>query len=172
MVWIHRHAVDVPVLALEVDSLSRPGLQQHGDAFFHARSALLLGNAVAVELQRPIATSQSNDQASSAEDVDRSSLLRQPQWVVEGNDVDSDANFDAPSASGEGSQQNARRRRQSVIGVVMLGEPDGVETERLGEHHLVDFLRQDIDARAARRSLQEEIGPEAHYLGTMLSPRY
>jgi hypothetical protein len=45
---------------------------------------------------------------------------------------------------------------------VVLRQPDGIEAEFFGKHHLVDFVGQDFGARAAWRRLEKEIRSEAH----------
>jgi 2-keto-4-pentenoate hydratase/2-oxohepta-3-ene-1,7-dioic acid hydratase in catechol pathway len=44
----------------------------------------------------------------------------------------------------------------------VLSEPDRVEAQVLGQDHLVHFLAENVDVGSARRSLEEEVGSEAH----------
>src|SRR4029453_13047585 len=45
---------------------------------------------------------------------------------------------------------------------MMLGEPDAVEAELLGPHHLLDLPTDDVGVRDGRRSLEEVVRAEAH----------
>jgi hypothetical protein len=46
---------------------------------------------------------------------------------------------------------------------MVLRQPNGVEAEVLGKHHLIDFLGQDLGASPPWWRLQEEVGSKAHY---------
>ncbi len=157
--------VELPQRALKVDPVARPSLQQHLHAFLQVFPAALLAHAVPHELQRAIAATQSHDEPAVAQDVQRGRLLSQAQGMVEGQDEHRQADVHPLRASGHGRGQHGGRRGQAVVGVVVLGEPDGVEPQLLGEDHLVDFLGDDLRNGPAGNGLQEVVGAEAHQSG-------
>src|SRR5207244_1287810 len=81
---IDRNAVDLPVSPTKLDRLVRPGPQQDLDALLEARAALVLGDAVAKELDRSIAAAQPDRQPAATQDVERGGFLGQPQRMMEG----------------------------------------------------------------------------------------
>src|SRR5262249_54495107 len=148
--------------ALEIHAVPGPGLKEDLHAFFHAPAALLLGNAVAVELHRSVTAAEADDQATATDNVERSGLLGQAQRVMKRNHVDGDGQLDSCRTGGHGGQKHAWSGGQAVVGVVVLGEPDRVEAEFFGQDHLVDFLADDVRFRVTARRLQEVVSSEAH----------
>ena len=133
------------------------------DALFHARAAVVLGDAVADELERPVAAADTHDQTpAAAQDVQGGCFLGQADGVVERDHVHGSANADPSGTGSHGSCQNRRRRRQPVVRKVVLGQPHRVEAQLFRQDHLVHFLSHHLRRRAARRSLQKKVRAEAH----------
>jgi hypothetical protein len=117
---------------------------------------------VAQELLRTVAASQPHYQPSATEDVQGGGLLGQSEGVVERQHPDGYAQPDALGPRRDGCQQHARRGRDAVVGVMVLGEPDRVEAEPLREHHLLDLVGDDRLGCSARRGLEKVVGSEPH----------
>src|SRR5262249_40799523 len=73
---------------------------------------------------------------------------------------------DPPGELAQGAEQDLRARRPREPGEeVVLHEPEVVESDRVGEHALLDRLlveRVPLDARALERSLRLIEQPESH----------
>src|ERR1051325_2224997 len=80
------------------------------------------------------------------------------------------ADPDAARAGREVRGEQQRVAREAVGREVLLGEPDLVEAERLGELGARELLGDDTRGVLAGRALEDVVGPEAHARGYWQRP--
>src|SRR5262249_3296273 len=95
-------------------------------------------------------------------------LLGEAERLVKGQDGGREPDTDALRARSGSAREGGRVHREAVVDEVVLGEPDGVEAELFGPHHLVELPMNDLLMRIARMRLEEIVGPEFHHA----TPRY
>jgi len=127
-----------------------------------ALPALHLRDAVAAELRRAVAPADPHVEPALRDDVHQGHLLGEPDRIVEGQDRGGETDPDPGRPRGHRAGERGRVHREAVVDEVVLGEPHLVEAQILRPRHLVELARDDIGVALARRSLQEEVGPEAH----------
>jgi hypothetical protein len=153
------------VASLEGEPLPRPRAQHDLQRLLEALAILDLGHAVALELDRPVATAHADVEPASAEDVDHGQLLGEPDGVVEGEDGGGQPDAHALRPHGRGRGQDRRRDRQAVLDEVVLGQPDAVEPQLLGPGHLLDLALNDLGVAEAWWRLEEVVRAKPHRAG-------
>jgi len=91
--------------------------------------------------------------------------LGEPDRVVERKDRGRQADAHVPRPHRGRRRQDRRRDGEAVVDEVVLGQPDAVEAELLGPHHLLDLPTDDVRVGDRRRCLEEVVGSEAHRAG-------
>jgi hypothetical protein len=150
------------VAALEGEPLLRPRPDHDLQRLLEALAALDLGDAIALELDGPVASPDAHVQPPAAQDVHHRQLLGEADRVVEGQDGRGEPDADVARAHGRGGGQHRRRDRQAVLDEVVLGQPDAVEPQLLGPGHLVHLVAHDVRMGESGRGLQEVVGSEPH----------
>ena len=79
-----------------------------------AKAGLALGirDAIGLVSLRHTAASDPKDQPAVAQLVDRRSLLREPQWMAQRQDLHGNTDLDPPGARGDSAGDVERRRQQ------------------------------------------------------------
>src|SRR5206468_7511432 len=150
------------VAALVGEALQGPRADQDPEGLLEALTALDLGDAIALELDRAVAASHPDVQTSAAQDIDHRELFGEPDRIVEGEDRGGQADPNAPGPHGGGGRQDRRRDRETVLDEVVLGEPEAVEAELFRPRHLLDLAPEDVGMAEGRGRLEEVVGSEAH----------
>jgi hypothetical protein len=146
---IDRCATDRVVLARVIELGLRPGAE-------HELHALAQAGPQLVEIQPELddllvvdPPAHADLEPPTREDVEHCALLREPQRLMEGHDVDHRAQPQSARARGERPQHHVRRRQQVVGGEVVLGQEDPVVPEPFGGFPLLEVLL--VNAPGERR---------------------
>jgi hypothetical protein len=118
---------------VELELVLRPRAEDDLHPLLEARAHLVEVEVEPRDLLEVDAAPEAVLQAPVREQVEHRRLLRQAQRLVEGHDVDHDAEPDPLGSGGEGSHHQVRRREQVVAREVVLGEEDAVVSELLRE---------------------------------------
>ncbi len=132
------------VASLEREALQGPRFEHDRETLLEALAVLDLGHTVALELDGAIPATDSDVEASFAQDVHDRELLGEPNRIVERQDRGSQADAHPPRPRRGGRRQDGRRDGQAVVDEVMLRQPDAVEAELLRPHHLLDLATDDV----------------------------
>ena len=135
--------------------------------FRKAFAAFGIGHAVRRVGPRKAATADAEDQATTADMVDRGSLLGQSQRVTQRQDLHGGADLDALRTGGDGAGDGQRRRQDRAVRVqVQLGQPDGVQPPCFGGIHELEAVVEGLRLAATARALELVEDAEFHPLRT------
>src|SRR5215207_2576435 len=159
---MHGNSMNLPVLALEVHLIARPGLQCNFHGLLQAGATLLLWNPVSHELSWSIPPADADGEAPSTDNVKRSHLLGESNWVMKWQDVDCEPYVEPGGPTQDGGGKDAGSGGEAVIGKVMLCKPDRVIPERLGIDHLIQLSADDVRFPSTRGPLKKVVHAEFH----------
>jgi hypothetical protein len=94
--------------------------------------------------------------------IEQRDPFREAQRVGEGQIDYGGPDPHAPRARRDVTREQERVAREAVGREVLLGHPDVVEAERLGELGPRELLGDDAARLLPRRALEHVVGPEAH----------
>src|SRR5439155_18325823 len=150
------------VATLEREALQGPRFEHDREAFLETLAILDLGHAIALELDGPVAATDTDVEPSFAQDIDDRELFGESNRIVEWKDRGGQADAHPPRPRRGRRRQDGRRDRQAVVDEMVLRQPDAVEAELLGPHHLLDLTPDDLRVGDRGRGLQEVVRSEAH----------
>ena len=148
---LDRLRLDPPVHHREVlppvrHAVPRPEGLHQGEPLLEARPPPLEGGVVEEELVGLVADRDPEHRPAVRDHVEERRLLREPHRMVEGEDAHVGAQEEACRPRGERGQHLDRRGPVVVADAVVLGEPDGVEAERLRALDLGERLPEEVAA--------------------------
>src|SRR5918992_5941132 len=122
---------------LKVEPLLAPCEPEDLGDLLQTPRASFYGDVELAEFLFPPADAQSADRSSTRQLIDYRKVLGEPQRIVEGGQDDTCAQLDALRDGGEGRKHRQHRRKVTVFGEVVFGDPRGIESGGFHElHHL------------------------------------
>ena len=143
--WHYRDIFEAVILAVVGEARLGPGLLDDVEDFAKTFAAFGIGYPIGLVGLRNAAAPDPEDQSAVAQLIDGRSLLGQPQWVAQRQDLNGDADLDAPRARGDRAGDAERRRQHRPPRLEMeFGQPHHIEPQPLGRvdlfHRLVEGL--------------------------------
>ena len=135
-----RHVLHPVVLALQRDGFAVQRAAQDFQRFIHDSAALAAVDAEALELFDAVAEPDAEVEPPVAEDVDGGGVFGDADRVVQRQQQHpgADAHARGEPRGGRGDRQH--RRRIAVLDEMVLGNPDVVVAEPLGQLHLAEHV--------------------------------
>ena len=124
-------ALDLEVLALEVDVLARPEFVDDRDRLLEQRDLVGARPAEQLELRLVVADADTQDHPPARDHVHHGGVLGNLHRVVERQQHDRRAEVDPIGDGREGAQPDERGRRVAVVHHVVLGEEEPIEAHLL-----------------------------------------
>jgi hypothetical protein len=115
--------------ALPQEGLARPGQPQERDGLADRLPAVLEAPAEHLELARPVAAADAEDQPAVRRELRHRGVLGELDRVVERREHDRGAEPDPLRARAHRAREDERRRVVAVRGAVVLAEPHAIEAE-------------------------------------------
>lgn len=145
---VEAQVVVVEELAVVGEDLTGPGLLHHFDGLVEASAPGLLVDVEALELLRPVARRESEQEPAVREHVERRLVLGIAQRVVQAEQRAAGADADARGAARDRGQHGQQVGTIAVVPEVMLGQPEAVEADLFGEEHVLHDLVVEPGPRA------------------------
>jgi len=153
----HAHVAELEIPAVETESLTAPRKLEDLDGLERADQSLCARHAEALELLGPIAQANSEPEPAARDYIDESRVLSKLQRMIKRRQQDEGADGDAGRARRDGSRRGHQCGQIAVVGEMMLGEPDGIEAELLGDLCLCERFAVQIAKRQRRARRIAEI---------------
>src|ERR1700739_717964 len=138
--WQHAHVSELEILAVKTESLAGPCEFENLDGLKCAAEPLLARDAEDLELLGAIAESHSQPETPARQYVDEGCVLGQLQRMRERREQDVGADREARRALCDSRSRGHQGGQITVVGEMMLGEPDRIEAEALGSFDLRERL--------------------------------
>src|SRR5262245_15609156 len=138
--WPHVHVLIMIKLAVVVEQIVRPGLENNIEGFLEARSTLSQGNAEREIFPRD-AAHKTGDNTSARQVVEHRELFGDAQWMaVQRQQIACHGKLQPFRLRRDVSQENIRRIVETVGTAVMLVKTDAVESRLFHQLELFDMV--------------------------------
>jgi hypothetical protein len=129
-----------------------PGLFDDVEDLQETLAALGVGHAISLIGLRDAAAADAENQPTATQLIDRGGRLGQAQRMAERQNLDGDADLDAPGAGGDRAGNAERRRQQRTVRLEMqLGQPHHIEPQPLSGIDLGQRLLKGLVFAAPRK---------------------
>src|ERR1700722_2667029 len=132
--WTRQHAYvsEVEILSFETESFTGPRSLENLDGFERTAESLCARDAEAFEFLGTVAETNPETQPAARDYTDEPRALGQLQRMIERRQQNVGADGDAGRSRRDSRSRRHQRGQVTVVGEMMLGEPDGIEAEPLG----------------------------------------
>jgi hypothetical protein len=171
---VQLHVVDAVVFPRVREPLARPRAQDDVQRFVEPLALRGGLDAEAGVLVAQVSRADAEVEASVRQDVDHRVVLGRPQRVIERQDDHPGPETDPARALRCRRHPHGRARDGAVLVKVMLGDPEGVESEGIGRFGLFEELAVEAIHRArqlVRVVVDDGEDPDLHRRQSMRSPR-